>query len=93
MLIHYIGRRGETGKLPAMAAVHGSLSEFKLGKEDWNTYTEKLGYYFLANKIDDDELKRYILLAACGSTTLRLIKSLTELDLKTLPYATIVKLV
>ena len=93
MLIHYIWRRGETGKLPAMAAVHGSLSEFKPGKEDWNTYTEKLGYYFLANKIDDDELKRSILLAACGSTTLRLIKSLTKLDLKTLPYATIVKLV
>ena len=56
-------------------------------------YTEKLGYYFLANKIDDVELKRSILLAACGSPTLRLIKSLTELDLKTLPYATIVKLV
>ena len=56
-----------------MATVHGSLSEFKPGKEG--------GLEHLQRKLDDDDVKRSILLAACGSPTLRLIKSLTEVDL------------
>ena len=65
-----------------MATVHGTLSEFKPGKEG--------GLEHLQRTLDDDDVKRSILLAACGSPTLRLIKSLTEVDLKTLPYVDLI---
>ena len=60
-------------------ATHGTMSEFKpAGKESWSNYTERLGHYFVANKVTDAEQKRAILLSACGPATFKLIKSLSD---------------
>ena len=59
--------------------MHGTMPEFQPGgKESWNTYTERLGHYFVANKVTDAEQKRAILLSVCGPTTFKLIKSLAD---------------
>ena len=59
--------------------MHGTTSEFQPGgKESWRTYTERLGHYFVANKVTEAEQKRAILLSVCGPTTFKLIKSLGD---------------
>lgn len=74
-------------------AMHGSISEFKPGgKEAWSTYTERLGYYFEANGVQDAGKKRSILLAVCGPATFKLIKSLTD-SLETKSFEDICSLV
>ena len=36
--------------------MHGTMSEFQPGgKESWSTYTERLGHYFVANKVTEAE--------------------------------------
>ena len=75
-----------------MAATHGSLSQFDSSLEDWSSYTERLGHYFVANDVDDDRKKRSILLAACGPAAYKLIRSLIEHDsITTTSYADLVK--
>ena len=64
-----------------MQSLHspGTMSEFHPGgKESWSTYTERLGHYFVVNKVTEAEQKRAILLSVCGPTTLKLIKSLAD---------------
>ena len=59
--------------------MHGTMSEFQPGgRESWSTYTERLGHYFVANKVTEAEQKRAILLSVCGPTTFKLIKSLAD---------------
>ena len=59
--------------------MHGAMSEFKpSGKEGWSNYTERLGHYFVANKVTEEAQKRSILLAVCGAATFKLIKSLAD---------------
>ena len=59
--------------------MHGTMSEFQPGgKESWSTYTERLGHYFIANKVTEAEQKRAILLSVCGPTAFKLIKSLAD---------------
>ena len=59
--------------------MHGTMSEFQPGgKESWSTYTERLGHYFVANKVTEAEKKRAILLSVCGPTTFKLIESLAD---------------
>ena len=76
-------------------ATHGTMSEFKpAGKESWSNYTERLGHYFVANKVTDAEQKRAILLSACGPATFKLIKSLSDpAKLPTMTFAEISALV
>jgi len=59
-------------------AMHGSISEFKPSRETWSSYTERLGYYFVANNVTSAETKRSILLSMCGPSTLKPIKSLVD---------------
>ena len=33
-------------------AMHGSVGEFDPAKEDWSTYSARLGFYFQANGSD-----------------------------------------
>ena len=49
------------------------------GKESWSTYTERLGHYFVANKVTEAEQKHEKLLFVCGPTTFKLIKTLADL--------------
>ena len=59
--------------------MHGTMSEFQPGgKESWSIYTERLGHYFVANKVTEAEQKRAILLSVCGPATFKLIKSLAD---------------
>ena len=42
------------------------------------SYTERLGFYFSANDIEDPGKKRSILLTLCGPSTYQLLKSLLQ---------------
>ena len=75
-------------------ATHGTVSQYQQSKETWTTYVERLNHYFIANDVADEGKKRSILLAACGSSTYKLIRSLVEVgQLATTPYSEITKLV
>ena len=58
-------------------SIIGHLLEFKIDKDDWNNYIERMEFFFLANSIDDDNKKKVVLLSSCGSNTFKLFKSLT----------------
>ena len=77
-------------------ALHGTMTAFKPGgKETWSTYTERLTFYFSANKVTDAAQKRAILLSVCGPATFQLAKNLCEdpSKLPTLSYDEICQLV
>ena len=67
-------RRGNYDSV-AMAK-HGSVCEYDHSTEDWDSYTERLEQYFMANDVEDASKKRAVLLSACGATTYGLIRSL-----------------
>ena len=56
---------------------YGKLSEYDSGKEDWQSYIERLELYFTASGIDDEEKRKAILLTSCGIECYRLFKGLT----------------
>ena len=75
-------------------ATHCSVSAFEPSKEDWTSYVERLPFYFIANDVESEEKKRSILLAACGASTYKLIRSLVEPDkLNSTPYKDLVEIV
>ena len=49
----------------------GKIDEYVQESEDWTEYIERMGHFFLANGINDDDKKRAILLSSCGSRTLK----------------------
>ena len=57
-------------------AVHGALAAFNPQEEDWSEYSERLTFYFTANRITTDAKKRAVLLSCCGPATFRLLRSL-----------------
>ena len=59
-----------------MAVKHSTIAEFNGAQDDWDSYTEHLDQYFVANDITDVGKKRAILLSLCGSGTYEIIKSL-----------------
>ena len=46
-----------------MTAAFGRIGEFEPEKEDWTSYVERLGHFFHANGIDDDDKKRSVFLS------------------------------
>ena len=56
----------------------GTISEFSNTQESWITYVERLGQYLAANKIEDADQRRAILLSVCGPATYRLIRNLVS---------------
>ena len=56
-----------------MAAMHGSVAEFDSGKEEWDSYMERLEHYFVANSVSEPAKKRAVLLSCCGADTYKLI--------------------
>ena len=52
-----------------MAAKHGHIAEFNGAHDDWNSYTERLNQYFVANDVTEAGKKRAILLSSCGAGT------------------------
>ena len=58
--------------------MHGSVGEFDPAKEDWSTYSARLGFYFQANGVTEADRKRAILLSCSGPETFRLARSLAS---------------
>jgi len=54
-------------------AVHGTISEFSNTQETWTSYIERLEQYLAANKVEDADQQRAILLSICGPATYWLI--------------------
>ena len=60
-----------------------SMSAFDLeGGEDWVEYAERFEQYLLANKTDDDTLKRAVFLATIGAPGYKLLRSLAGNNVK-----------
>ena len=53
-------------------ATHGTIAAFSNLQETWTVYIEHLQQYFAANKIEDADQQRAILLSICGPATYRL---------------------
>ena len=49
-----------------MAAIHGSISEFCLEKENWTSVHRTVPPLFHCNDVIAEEKKRAILLSTCG---------------------------
>jgi len=56
----------------------GSISEFSSTQESWTPYVERLVQYLAANKIEDADQQRAVLLNVCGPATYRLIWNLVS---------------
>ena len=59
-------------------AIHGTIAAFSSSQETWTLYVERLEQYSAANKIEDADQQRAILLSVCGSATYRLIHNLVS---------------
>ena len=59
-------------------ATHGTIGAFSSSQETWTVYVKRLEQYFAANKIEDADQQRAILLSVCGSATYRLIRNLVS---------------
>ena len=57
-------------------ATHGVLDSFEPKKEDWESYTEQLEQYFVANDVQVAAKQRAILLSVSGAQTYQLIRNL-----------------
>lgn len=57
-------------------AMFGTIGKFMEGDEDWIEYEERLGHFFLANGIMEEDKKPSILLIVCGAETYKLIRNL-----------------
>ena len=71
---HFIWRRGKarTRWLPT------EKFSFDPQNDDWPTYVERLGHYFVANKVTEEAQKHSILLTVCGTSTYKLLRSLVR---------------
>ena len=54
----------------------GTLNEFSGIDSDWSSYNERCTFYFIANKITDDDIKRAVFLSIVGDKTHQLIRGL-----------------
>ena len=57
-------------------ATFGTLNEFSGIDSDWSSYNERCTFYFIANKITDDDIKRAVFLSIVGDKTYQLIRGL-----------------
>ena len=62
-----------------MAGLIGHIGPFEENSEQWSSYTERFGYFILANKIDDD-VKVPTFLSVMGGKTFNLLRSLVQPD-------------
>ena len=53
-----------------------SFGPFDGAEEDWRSYTERLGQYFIANQITGEERKHAFLLSICGPQTYQLMRNI-----------------
>ena len=70
--------RYDSGDEDITMATHGTIAAFSSSQETWTVYIERLEQYFAANKIEDADQQRAILLSVCGPATYRLIRNLVS---------------
>ena len=74
-------------------SVHEKISQFIPSQETWSSYTERLGYYFIANDVQDPAKKKVILLTVWGPSTFQLLKNLLQPNTpESKPYTDLVDL-
>ena len=56
----------------------GAIGDFDSSVDDWNSYTERLDQYLMANEVVSTEKKRAVLLSSVGASTYKLIRNLTS---------------
>ena len=56
----------------------GAIGEFDSSVDDWNSYTERLDQYLMANEVVSTEKKHAVLLSSVGASTYKLIRNLTS---------------
>ena len=61
-----------------MMATHGTIAAFSSSQETWTVYVKRLEQYFAANKIEDADQQKAILLSVCGPATYQLIHNLVS---------------
>ena len=59
-------------------SAHGKMGTFDSARESWISYAERLEFYFLANKVTDDDTKKAVFITVVGTQTYTLLKSLLQ---------------
>ncbi len=59
-----------------MAAAPWTVGEFNPGIEDWESYSERVEFFFQAHQITDMGTKRALLLSSSGTSTYKLVRNL-----------------
>ena len=60
----------------ATIPVTWTVGEFTAGVEDWESFVERVEFFFQANGVENPERKRALLLSSCGTSTYKLIRNL-----------------
>lgn len=63
-----------------MTTMIGTLSAFDVKEQTWEEYCEILEQFFEANRIDDGEKQRAVLISVVGPATYKLIRNLVSPD-------------
>ena len=58
-------------------ATFGTLNEFSGIEKDWSSYYEPCEFYFVANTIEDNSVKRAVFLSVVGDSTYKLIRDVS----------------
>ena len=61
-----------------MAAYLGTISEFSSTQKSWTVYMEHLVQYLPANKIEEPDQQRAVLIRVCGPAMYQLIHNLVS---------------
>lgn len=59
-------------------SAHGKMGTFDSARKSWISYAERLEFYFLANKVTDDDMKKAVFITVVGTQTYTLLKSLLQ---------------
>ncbi|XP_076279058.1 uncharacterized protein LOC143208472 [Lasioglossum baleicum] len=90
------GIGGNVGSaISEMATIDSKIKlEFELGKDDWETFVERLELYFTANNVNDSKKKAAILLTRVSADTYKLARNLCHpAKLKDKEYDDVVKII
>ena len=60
----------------ATITVTWNVGEFTAGVKDWESFVERVEFFFQANGVEDPERKRALLLRSYGTSTYKLIRNL-----------------
>ena len=72
----------------------GTLNKFSGIESDWKSYNERCSFYFIANTITDDDIRRAVFLSIVGDKSCQLIHGLLEhTKLSDIKYDDIIRII